>query len=110
MNPDAFRTATEGVAWMTAVSLFLVFAYLAGVFATSIYCACKTQKDDRVPWILITIFVPFGWIGFWMFGPAAETLAIQPSSIPLSTPNQTEKDIAARVLEGLKNDKTRRQH
>lgn len=106
MNPDAFRTAAEGVAWMTALSLLAVFVYLAGMFATSIYCACKTPKDDRVPWILIIIFVPFGWIGFWMFAPASEASAPQSTVAPLSSPQQGEKDIAARVLAGLERERS----
>jgi hypothetical protein len=56
--------------------------YLGFLIFAAIRCARWCPEKDRTAWMLITIFVPFGWLFYLTIGPrrAPDSVGLQASA------------------------------
>ena len=80
MTPEESINAVAGL--LTAIIILgpiLGFAYFIAWILTVIHCATKCPEKDRMPWLLITIFIPLvGFVLYWTIAPKAP----KPQKIP----------------------------
>jgi len=108
MNEEAVMNAVGTAAATAVFALVGIILYVVGLIVSAIYCACNAPKDDRVAWLLVVIFVPLGWIAYWMWGPSSVTSTSSVHGMPLQPSNPTERDIAASVVAGLQAERARK--
>ena len=101
MNADPTQTLLQGVAaagilylLFLAVILLLGVGYFVFWIRAVILCATKCPREDRLVWIIIIIFVPFGWLIYLVAGPKAPPPPLH-TEVPAQPPPYLDPDVDA---------------
>jgi len=112
-NPADVATGAALVAlFFLILGPVLGLTYLGLLIFSAVKCAKCCPEKDRIAWLLIAIFVPFGWLLYLTVGPKNRTegrmMPISPPPLLVRSPTFSVDEDARRVAEKVRRSLERR--